>query len=199
MLLAKAHNLLLFVQEGGHEEVEEHAPEGIDLILPETAELLWGAVCFIVVLFLLTKFAFPKIREGIEKREQEIKGNLEGAEKAKAQAEKELEEYRKQLADAKAEGNRIIEDARGQAEEVRRELIAKAEKEAETIVTRAQEQLEQERSRTIQELHSTIGDMSIELAEKVVGRAIDASSQRELVDAYIREVSGMRNGGGSTN
>src|SRR5688500_16262927 len=100
MLLEKANKLLIFVQEevDGHGAAEEHAPEGIDLILPETAELLWGAVCFVVVLFILTKFAFPKIREGLEKREREIQGNLEGAETAKAQAQKELEDYRRQVA-----------------------------------------------------------------------------------------------------
>jgi F-type H+-transporting ATPase subunit b len=53
-----------------------------------------------------------------------------------------------------------------------------------------------ERNRTVQELQGQIADMSIELAEKVVGRSLDDSSQRELVDAYIREVSGMDSGSG---
>jgi F-type H+-transporting ATPase subunit b len=58
-------------------------------------------------------------------------------------------------------------------------------------VARAREQIQQERQRTIQELQSQIGAMSIELAEKVVGRSLDGSTQRELVDAYISQVTGM--------
>ncbi len=195
MLLAKAHSLLLWAAEEGGEHAEE--PEGIDLILPDTAELVWGAICFVVVAFVLMKIAFPRIRKTIEEREQTIQGQLEEAEKAKADAEKEREEYRKQIADARGEANRIVEEARQQAEQVRRDLVAKAEREAEQIVTRANEQLAAERSRTIQELQSTIGQMSIELAEKVVGQAIDAGAQQELVDAYIRDVTSMGNGGAS--
>ena len=189
-MLEHAHKLLIFAATEGEEE-----PSGLDLVLPETAELLWGALCFLVVLFFLNKIAFPKLRQGIEAREQQIKGNLEEAETAKSSAQSELDEYRRQLADAKGEANRIIEEARQQAEQVRKDLTAKAEKDAEAIVARAQEQIEAERNRTVTELHSTIADMSIELAEKVVGRSLDGGSQRELVDAYIREVSGM---GGST-
>ena len=188
--------LILAATEGGEEE-----PSGLDLVLPETAELLWGALCFLVVLFFLNKVAFPKLRQGIEAREQQIRGNLEEAETSKASAQRELDEYRRQLADAKGEANRIIEEARQQAEQVRKDLTAKAEKDAEAIVARAQEQIEAERNRTVTELQGTIADLSIELAEKVVGRSLDGGSQRELVDAYIREVAGMGGGttGGSNN
>ena len=187
--------LLLLAQEGG-----EHAePSGLDLVLPATPELIWGAVCFVIVLAFLSKVAFPKIKEALEQREQQIQGDLEEAENAKSEANKQLEDYKKQLADAKGEANRIIEEARQSAEDVRKELVAKAEKEAEQIVERAQEQLVNERNRTVQELQGQIADLSIELAEKVVGRTIDASSHKEMVDAYIKEVAGMSNGGGSSN
>jgi F-type H+-transporting ATPase subunit b len=66
-------------------------------------------------------------------------------------------------------------------------------------VARAQEQIQAERQRTIQELQGQIADLSIELAEKVVGRSLDGSSQRDLVDAYIREVAGMSSNGGTSN
>jgi F-type H+-transporting ATPase subunit b len=186
----QAARLLMLAQE-------EEERSGIDLIIPDMAELIWGVVSFAIVLFLLTRFAFPKLREVVEKREQEIQQNLESAEEAKAEARKQLEDYKKQLAEARSEANRIIEDSRGQAEQVRKDITAKAEKDAETIVARAQEQIEAERLRTIQELQSQIADLSIELAEKVVGRSLDGKSQRELVDAYIKEVSAMSTNGGS--
>jgi F-type H+-transporting ATPase subunit b len=178
---------------------EEHQREGIDLILPATAELIWGVICFAVVAYVLVRFAFPKLREAVEAREKKIQSDLESAESTKAEAQKQLDEYKKQLAEARSEANRLIEEARGSAEQVRKDIIAKAEKDAETIVARAQEQLEAERLRAMQELQGQIADLSIELAEKVVGRSLDGKSQRELVDAYIKEVAGMSSRGGSQN
>ncbi len=179
---------LLLAQEGGHAE----EPEGLDLILPESAELIWGLICFILVFYVLRRVAFPKLREAVEAREKKIQSDLEEAENTKKQAQKERDEYKQQLAEARSEANRIVEEARGQAEQVRKDITEKAEKEAEQIVSRAQEQMEAERTRTVQELQRTIGDLSIELAEKVVGRSLDGDSQRDLVDAYIKEVAGMR-------
>jgi F-type H+-transporting ATPase subunit b len=189
-----APELLLLAQEGA-EGAAEHS--GLDLVLPATPELIWGTVCFAFVLLFLSKFAFPALKSAIDKREQQIQGDLESAESAKSEAATVLEDYKKQVADAKSEANRIIEEGRQSAETVRKELVAKAEKEAAQIVERAQEQLANERNRTVQELQGQIADLSIELAEKVVGRTIDASSHKEMVDAYIKEVAGMSNGGAS--
>lgn len=181
---------LYLAAEGGAEE-----PEGLDLILPESAELIWGAISFAVVLFVLSRFAFPKLREAVEAREKKIQGDLEEAENTKNEAQKQLDEYKKQLAEARSEANRLIEEARQQAEQVRKDMTERSEKEAEQIVARAQEQIEAERNRTVQELQTTIADLSIELAEKVVGRSLDDKSQRELVDSYIREVADMSGNG----
>lgn len=177
-------------ETGGHAE----EPSGTDLILPATEELIWGAVAFLVVFLLLRKFAFPKLQEGVQAREKQIQSDLEAAEKAKTEAENEKRQYQQQIADARGEANRIVEEARQQAEQVRKDLIAKAEKEAEAITTRAQESIAAERASTMQELQSTVAALSIQLAEKVVGRSIDASAQKEMVDAYIKDVSAMGNG-----
>jgi F-type H+-transporting ATPase subunit b len=174
----------------------EEEREGIDLILPAVDELVWGIFCFVLVTALLMKYAFPALRATVEKRERTIQTNLEESEKAKSDAQKELDEYRKQLAEARGEANRIIEEARQGAEQVRKDIVAKAESEAEQIVARAQEQIEAERNRTVTELQTTIADLSIQLAEKVVGRSLDGGSQKELVDAYIKEVSQMSTSNG---
>ena len=184
--MALVASILTFAATEGDAE-----PSGTDLILPAIDELIWGAVAFIIVLVVLNKFAFPALRKAVEAREQQIQGDLEAAEQAKTEAQQAKANYDKQIADARGEANRIIEEARQSAEEVRKDLVAKAEKEAEQIQARASEQLEAERNRTVTELQSTVGDLAIELAEKVVGRALDQSTHRELVDAYIKEVGTM--------
>ena len=189
-----ATRLLLAAEETGHAD----EPSGLDLILPAKEELIWGIVAFAVVYFVLNKFAFPALRKNVEARDKQIQDDLTQAENAKHEAQKQLDEYKKQLADARSEANKIIEEARQSAEQVRKDLIAKAEQEAEQVVGRAQEQIQNERTRAIGELQSTVSELSIELAEKIVNRSIDASTHRDLVDAYIKEVAGA-NGGGSNN
>ncbi len=207
-MLSIVGRTLVFAQEEHEEEQTTETttetaeePTGLDLILPATPELVGGALAFAIVATLLIKKAFPKIREGLQAREDLIRNNLEEAESAKAQGQTALAEYNKQIGDAKAEGSRIIEDARSQAEEVRKGVLDKAKEEAEAITARAQEQIGAERTRTLQELQGTIAQLSIELAEKVVGRSLNDQSQREFVDAYIKEVAGMggRQAGGGGN
>lgn len=178
---------------------QEHAeePSGLDLILPATEELIWGAICFAVVAFLLGRFAFPKLRETVEAREKTIQNALEEAERSRNEAQKLLEDYKSQLSQARSEANRMIEEARRQGEDVRRDVIARAEQEAEGVVSRAREQIDAERNRTVQELRGQIAQMSIDLAEKVVGRSLDGEAQRDLVDAYIRDVGAMSGNGAS--
>lgn len=187
---------ILLAAEEGKGAAEE--PSGLDLILPAFEELLWGIVAFAVVFFILNKFAFPALRKNVEARDKQIADDLKQAEDAKFEAQRQLDEYKKQLADARGEANKIIEDARQSAEQVRKDMIAKAEQDAEQVVSRAQEQIQNERSRAIGELQSTVSDLSIELAEKIVNRSIDANTHRDLVDAYIKEVAGT-GGGGSSN
>ena len=189
-----ATQFLLAAEEAEHAE----EPSGLDLILPAFEELLWGIVAFAVVFFVLNKFAFPALRKNVEARDKQIADDLKQAEDAKFEAQRQLDEYKKQLADARSEANKIIEDARQSADQVRKDLIAKAEQEAEQVVSRAQEQIQNERTRAIGELQSTVSELSIELAEKIVNRSIDANTHRDLVDAYIKEVAGT-GGGGSNN
>jgi F-type H+-transporting ATPase subunit b len=177
----------------------EEERSGIDLIIPDLAELIWGIVSFVIVFVVLNKYALPRIRETIDKRSEAIQGDLQAAEAAKTEAQGARDEYKNQLAESRSEANRIIEEARQQAEQVRKDVVAKAEKEAEAILARAQEQIQAEQNRALTELQSTISEMSIELAEKVVGRTIDASTQKELVDAYIRDVATMSPDGGRNN
>jgi F-type H+-transporting ATPase subunit b len=166
-------------------------PSGLDLILPETAELIWATLAFAVVAVVLMKVAWPKIRGAVEAREAEIAGNLQSAESSKTEAQQTLDEYKAQLADARSESNRIIEEARQSAEQVRKDMIAKAEAEAAAIVERAGEQIANERNRTLEELRGEVGRLAVDLAERVVGNSLDRQAQSKLVDDYISQVGGM--------
>jgi len=157
-------------------------------ILPATNELIWGGLAFVVLLGLMWKFGLPPVRKMLKDREDKIRGDLERAEEAKVEAEGVLEDYRRQLAEARTEASQIIEASREQAEEVRRELIAKAEADAAEVRQRAAEDARLAGDRVMAELRGSVADLSIELAEKVVGHNLDHDTQIELIESYINQV-----------
>jgi F-type H+-transporting ATPase subunit b len=163
-------------------------------LLPEPVELIVGAVTFLIVFALLAKFAFPQVNQMLEARTRKIQGDLERAEQARREAEQELARYRAQLADARGEANRIIEEARRQAEELRRSLQARAEQEAQQIVARAQEEIRAERDRVFQELKGQVAEIAVDLAGRVVGQVLDARAHRRLIDEYIEQVAASGDG-----
>jgi F-type H+-transporting ATPase subunit b len=165
----------------------EEAPNPI---LPEPVELIVGGLVFLIVFGVIAKFAFPQINKAMDARTEKIQGDLEKAEAARTTAEQELTEYRRQLAGAREESNRIIEEARKTADEMRKDLQARAEQEAQQTVARAQEEIRAERDRVFQELRAQVGQIAVELAGRVVGESLDPQAHERLIDEYIDQVSG---------
>jgi F-type H+-transporting ATPase subunit b len=157
-------------------------------ILPATNELIWGGISFVVLLVLLSKFAFPALKKGMDDRTERIRKDLDEAEGAKTEADRIREDYSRQLADAKAEAGRIIEEARQAADSVRRDLTARAEAEAQELRQRNAEQLEAERARLMGEIRGQVSTLAIELAEKVVEANLDREANNRLIESYIQQV-----------
>lgn len=170
------------------ENALEDCKKAPSLFTPEKAELIWGAVAFAIVLVGLVKFAFPALRKGMKAREEKIRSDLEGAEKARIDAETERSNYQSQLGDARGEANRIVEEARAAAEQVRADVLAKAEADAAETRQRAADDVRLARERAMSDLQTQVGDISIGLAEKIVERNLDPATQRDLVESYINSV-----------
>ncbi len=111
--------VVLATEEGGE------SSGGLSLVLPHTEELIAGILAFLIVFFFAWKWALPSINKTLEARQQAITGQLDEAEEAKRQAESLLADYKAQLADAKAEGNRIIEEARQAGEQLKADIAAR--------------------------------------------------------------------------
>ena len=170
---------------------EEESGGGIDLLLPATSELIAGIIAFAVVFFFVWKWAWPAINRSLETRQQAIGGQLKEAEATKLEAKSLLDDYRAQMADAKAEAGRIVDEARAQAETVRTDLVAKAEAEAGQIVGKAREDAANEKARALQEARQEVADLSIDLAEKVVGENLDRAAQHGLIERYLADLERM--------
>jgi F-type H+-transporting ATPase subunit b len=174
-------------------QAETEVSEKSDLY-PHANELIVGAIAFAVLFFFMWKWVLPRVGALLDERRKKIQGELEGAEAARREAEAELARYREQLANAREEANRIIEEGRKTAEQLRGDLQAKAEQEATATVARATEEIRAERDRVLRELSAQVGQIAVELAERVVEKELDKTTQQKLVDEFIKQVSGSGNG-----
>ena len=178
--------------EAGNAEPED-CHEAPNPILPATNELIWGAISFTVLFVLLAKFAWPGMKQGLEARTERIRSDLAGAESAKEEAERVLGEYRAQLADAKAEAGRIIEEARQQADAVRRDQETRVQTEIAEMRERAASDVEGAKAQALADLRRDVADLAIGAAEVIVQRSLDHETQTQLVEQYIDSVASSTN------
>jgi F-type H+-transporting ATPase subunit b len=165
-------------------------------LYPHAAELIVGAIAFAILFFFMWKWVLPRASALLDERRTQIQGQLEQAEQTRQAADKELADYRAQLAGARDEANRIIEEARTTADQLRRDIQAKAEEESHAIVERAQEEIRAERDRVFQDLRTQVGEIAVDLAGRVVNKELDKTAHERLIDEYIDAVASDGNGKG---
>src|SRR4051812_47138776 len=177
------------LENGGTIDDCQKAPSPI---LPAANELIWGAISFVLLFLALWKFAFPGLKKGMEDRAEKIRTSIDDAEKAKGEAERILEEYQRQLADARTESARIIEEARQAADKLRQDLKRQAETEVSELRARSQEDIQAQVQRAMADLQGRVAELAIELAEKVVERSLDRETNMQLIENYINQVGSAR-------
>ena len=175
--------------EGGTVEKCQEAPSPI---LPETNEIIWGSFGFLVVFGFLYWKGLPAIKKTMNDRTDKIRADIEGAESAKVEADKVLAEYHSQLADARNEAARILEEARQDADAVKAERVAAIEPELAELRQRAATEIEASKAQALSELRGEITAIALGAAEKVVEQNLDDATNRALIDSYIDSVGAQR-------
>lgn len=166
-------------------------PSGVDLLLPrDINEIIAGLIAFLIVFGFIWKYAAPALNELLTNRQRAVSDRLEAAEKEKLEAAALKEDYDKQLAGARVEATRIVEEARQVGESARADIVARAESEAELIKTRAHDEVVAERERAVSSMRREVAGLSLDVAEKLVGATLDRDGQQVLVDRFIDELGG---------
>lgn len=196
-LIAEQNGGTLADQECIAELVEgasiDDCQESPNPILPPANELIWGSISFALLFLALWKFAYPGIKQGMEARSERIRADLQAAESAKADSQRVLDEYRAQLADAKTEAGRIIEEARQQADSLKRDQAQRLQTELAEMRERAAADVESAKTQAIADLRSEVASLAIGAAEVVVQHNLDAATQTQLVEQYIQSVANQSN------
>ena len=163
-------------------------PDSAQILIPKPAEFVPALIAFLIIWFVLAKFAWPMIMKTLDDREAKIKGDLDDAEHAKADALQEKKDYAVQLADARVEADKIVSNAKKEAEEERAQVLARAQKEASAAVAKSRDALETERRKAMIELSGSVVDLSVEIAGKIIGDELTEDQQRKLAEKCLNEV-----------
>jgi len=160
-------------------------------VVPVLAEVWPSIIAFVILFLLLKKFAFGPIGNVLEKRTETIRESLEKAEETRVEAERLLEEYKVQMAEARAEAGKVIEQGRKVAESMKEEIVAKANDEAAQMLVKAREAIEADKKAAMAELQSSVADLSVAVAGKLIGEKLSAAEHAALIDRYLSEVGSL--------
>jgi F-type H+-transporting ATPase subunit b len=199
------HEVEELVEENGGTEFDAHCVEILaeggsvddcqaapNPLLPEINELLWGAFGFFVVFFFMAKFGYPAMKKSMDARTERIRADLDAAETQRTEADTLLADYRAQLADAKNESARIIEEARQSADALKKDQEARLQTELADLRSKAAADIDAAKVQAIADLRGEVASLAIGAAEVVVGRNLDQATQVQLIEDYINQVSEQR-------
>ena len=149
----------------------------------------------LILLFLIYKYVLPPINKALEERQEKIRESLEAADKARADAEAADDERRNVLEEARHQAREIVATANRTAEQVRTDATARGQGEYERIVGNAEVDIALARQRAVEEAAARMGEIVMEVVERVIGREVDAEAHRELIDEAVAALRADTAGG----
>ena len=168
------------------EEVEESS-SGLELLLPETSELVAGLVAFGIVFFFVWKWALPTLSEILDERANEIEGQISEAKNTKWEADKTKQEYEKLVSNADKDVKKILNEGKATAEKLKEGILEDARKDASDIVSKARSDSEAEKERISTEIKSEVLDLSLAISEKVAS-SMSKKDQEKLIKEFIKDM-----------
>ena len=158
-------------------------------ILPLWGELIFGIITFLILLFLVQRFVVPKLEQAYAERTTAIKGGMAQAEVAQNEAQEVKQQYERQLAAVRVEVAKIRDNACAQGAQIIAEMREQANAESTRIIESAYKQIEVECQQAQVELRSHVGQLSIDLASKIVGESLhDDARQCGIVERFLAEL-----------
>jgi F-type H+-transporting ATPase subunit b len=163
--------------------------EKVNPLIPHTAEMVVGAIAFILLFLVMRSKVVPMFEKAFTARTEAIQGGMERAEKAQLDAQRALTQYNEQLSKARDEAQSLREEARVQGASIIEELRVKAQEEAARITAAAHASIEAERQQAVTSLRNEVGALAVELASKIVGESLDDQArQSRIVDRFLDDI-----------
>ncbi|MGB4780192.1 F0F1 ATP synthase subunit B [Microbacterium sp.] len=172
--------LVVYAAEEGH---------NTNPLIPAWYDIIWSAVCFVIILFVFWRVALPKMKTLLDERAAAIEGNIARADEAQRKAEAALVEYTSQLAEARKEAGEIRDAAREDGKKIVAEAKDAASAEASRLTAAAHTQIEAERQSALVTLRGEVGTLALDLAGGVIGETLsDDAKAKSVVDRFLADL-----------
>jgi F-type H+-transporting ATPase subunit b len=150
--------------------------------------MIWTIICFLIVVFVLKKWAFGPIQSMIDERRERIRRTLQEADEARAEARKLLEEHRQLIGQARSEAEEILSEARQVGRSMEQRVKEETEADRQRRLEETKRQIEAETRRALEQIRAEVADLTVIAAEKVTRKTLDDKDQRRLIDEAIGEL-----------
>ena len=184
-LLVHIAGIVPLAAEVAHGAEEEG---GSFLVTPGIGLMIWTLVLFLFTMWVLSKLAFPKIQEALDKRARTIAESIEAAERQRKESDELLEEYRGRLAEAREQADDIMARARKAAETAEAEATSAGKEKRDELVSAAKRDIEAETRRSLEQIRREVADLTVLATEKVTRKSLSDDDQRRLVEEALGEV-----------
>ena len=168
---------------------EEHAAGGGGFLSPNTGLMFWTLIIFLILLFVLSRYAFKPITAAVAAREEALQRALDDARRDREEAARLLEEHRRAIEGARAEAQRFIAEGHAAGEKLREQMLEQARREQQEVLERARQEIGAERDRAIAELRREAVDLAIRGASRVIEKNLDDQTNRRLVEEFLGSVA----------
>lgn len=158
------------------------------LVSPNVGLMIWTLLAFFITLLVLNRFAFPVIKNALDKRAQAIEDSITAAQESRAESEVLLAEYRERLKEARTQADDIVLRARKNAEAFERDSQDQARTKREELLEQTRKDIDAETRRAIEEIRNEVADLTIRATEKVTGRVLTGEDQKRLVDEALLDL-----------
>ena len=165
---------------------------GSFLVSPGLGLMIWTLVLFLFTMWVLSKVAFPKIQEALDKRAKAIAESIDAADRQRKESDELLAEYRGRLAEAREQADDIMARARKSAETFEAEAAVAGKEKREDLVNAAKRDIEAETKRSLDQIRREVADLTVLATEKVTRKSLNAEDQRRLVEEALSEVDFSR-------
>ena len=161
---------------------------GSFLVTPGLGLMIWTLALFLFTMWVLSKLAFPRIQEALDKRANAIRENIEAAERQRKETDELLAEYRKRLTEAREQADDIVARARKASETAKGEAAAEGKAKREELVAAARRDIEAETRRSLDRIRREVADLTVIATEKVTRKTLTDDDHKRLVEDALKEV-----------
>jgi F-type H+-transporting ATPase subunit b len=159
---------------------------------PDTGLMFWTLIIFVILMFVLSRFAFGPLTRAVEARERSLQQAIDAARTDREAAAKLLQQHQAQIDAARDEAQKLIAEGRAVAEKMRSDLLDQTRKEQQDMLERARRDIETEKDKAIAQLRREAVELALAGASKVIEQNLESEKNRQIVESYLSSIGSLK-------